>query len=68
MLTNLRYAMSQLEYAKRRQWTGQGCIDELSRAIDAIERCIEAAERPAEDDDDIEAWRRSDFDGSVHVE
>jgi len=36
------YCMGQLERAKSKQWTGQGCVDELTRAIDALER-IQAA-------------------------
>lgn len=41
-ITDVKYAIKQLERAKSRQWTGQGCIDELCRALDALERAEEA--------------------------
>ena len=47
--TDVQYALSQLSQANHRQWTGQGCVDELSRATDALERVLEALQATERD-------------------
>ena len=41
-LTDVRYAMKQLLEAEKRQYTGQGCVDALNRAYEALERVEES--------------------------
>lgn len=55
MLTDLRYALGQLEMALRCKQS-MGACDAVIRAKNAIERCIEAASRPADAELEAHPW------------
>jgi hypothetical protein len=60
LLCDVGYIRKQIEHAKRRQYTGQGCMDELARitdALDRIEQQLTAEAQAQEPDAAPEGWQ-----------